>query len=149
MLIPPADSTEDRDVVRVAAERRDVVAHPFEGGDLVEHPVVAGATGVGEVLVEVEEAEGVQSVVDGHEHHAVAGERFAGKSGVEPLPVENPPPWIQTIVGRFASSAAGVHTLRYRQSSPVGAGARARRSPAPRSGIASGPPTETGIDAVP
>ncbi len=37
--------------------------------------------------------------------------------GLAAVPVVNPPPWIHTITGRFASSHAGVHTLRVRQSS--------------------------------
>ena len=40
--------------------------------------------------------------------------------GTEPLPLTNAPPWIQNSTGRAASSAAGVNTLRYKQSSSVG-----------------------------
>src|SRR5687768_1818987 len=42
------------------------------------------------------------------------------KDGLEPLPPVNAPPWIQTMTGRRASSAAGVQTFSRRQSSPVG-----------------------------
>src|SRR4030095_3593340 len=41
-------------------------------------------------------------------------------SGSEPEPSVKPPPWIQKKTGRFALSAAGVYTLRYRQSSSRG-----------------------------
>src|SRR5688572_19286063 len=34
-----------------------------------------------------------------------------------PLPVASPPPWYQTMTGRFSSSVSGRNTLRYRQSS--------------------------------
>ena len=39
--------------------------------------------------------------------------------GVAPVPLTNPPPWIQTMTGRRASSSAGVCTLRVRQSSSM------------------------------
>ena len=40
--------------------------------------------------------------------------------GLLALPELKPPPWNQTITGRRALSSAGVHTLRLRQSSPIG-----------------------------
>src|SRR5215208_2794291 len=39
--------------------------------------------------------------------------------GVEPEPVTKAPPWIHTSTGRRPPSAAGVHTLSDRQSSPM------------------------------
>ena len=77
---------------------------------------------------EVEEAERAEAVVDRHDHDvARAGEGGAVVPGrCRPSRSTNAPPWIHTMTGRRASSAAGVHTLRTRQSSLDG-----RRSAAP------------------
>ena len=64
---------EDREVVRVAAERRDVVLHPGEGGNGVEERLVAGrfaARLLGEFRVR-EEAECAEAIVEVDEHHAL------------------------------------------------------------------------------
>ena len=47
------------------------------------------------------------------------------RSAIEPAPLTNAPPWIQNMTGRFASSSAGVVTLRVRHcaSSHVGGAA--------------------------
>ena len=59
--------SEDRDVVRIAAERGDVPLHPLQGRDLVHVGVVA--LGLVRMLAaqrgEREEAEAPQAVVDG------------------------------------------------------------------------------------
>ena len=78
--LPARALAEDGDVLRVAAEGRDVALHPLQRRDLVHQAVVAdrlarpgglGQRRVGEV------AERAQPVVDGHHHHAVAGEVLA------------------------------------------------------------------------
>src|SRR5579884_1170984 len=45
----------------------------------------------------------------------LAAKRAPSYHGVEPDPVRNAPPWIQTITGRRPPSVAGVHTLSDRQ----------------------------------
>ena len=72
---------------------------------------------------EVEEAEHAQPVVDRDDDDvAVPGEgsvpSYQGTSSRSRR--RTPPPWIHTITGRAPSSAAGVKTLRIRQSSPDG-----------------------------
>ena len=63
---------EDRDVVRVAAERGDVVTHPLQCGDLVEQRDVARAREAVVEMVEVREAERAEPVVDGDDDHVAA-----------------------------------------------------------------------------
>ena len=48
--------------------------------------------------------------------------------GLDPDPMKNAPPWIHTITGRAASSAAGVNTFRWRHSSPMASGSSPRKA---------------------
>jgi len=55
----------------------------LQRGDLIQEGEVAGAAAVG-FLGQVgigEESENTQPVVDGHQHHAFLGQRFAVRSG--------------------------------------------------------------------
>ena len=57
--------SEDGDPVFVAPKQVNVLVHPLQGEHLVEHAHVAGPL----VRVQAEEAQGSQSVVDGHDDH--------------------------------------------------------------------------------
>ena len=67
---------EDRHPARVPSEGSDVALHPLEGRDLVEQRVVArrAVLGLRGQRRMGEQAEDVEAVVDGHDHHALAGE---------------------------------------------------------------------------
>ena len=66
----------------------------------------------------------------------VVAQQTAPISDFAPDPVVNPPPWIQTMTANFSEATfAGVHTLRFRQSSLVGP---APRMPRPVTGGCSG-----------
>ncbi len=67
--------TENGHVVRVAAESRDVVLNPMQGCELVKKAVVARAETV--ILLSQkrmgQETEHADTIVDGHENHALLG----------------------------------------------------------------------------
>ena len=112
-LMAPADFAEDGDLAGIAAEGPDVLLHPFERGDLVEKAQV------GDAVAQVEEAFRAHPVIDGHAHHAIAGEpaaviegRRAGGVELEHStgdPDHHRPP---------RGPKSGVQMLSVRQSSP-------------------------------
>ena len=68
-------------------------------------------------------AQRTQAVVEGHHHHAFAGDVGAVVNRIEPEPMTKPPPWSQTITGRrFPAASAGAQMFRARQSSSTGPG---------------------------
>ena len=73
---PAGRLTEDRHVLRVAAEARDVVLHPLERELLVHQAVVAGVVrlGPGAQRGMREEAEQAEPVVDRHDHNTLLDE---------------------------------------------------------------------------
>ena len=71
--------TEDRHVLRIAAESADVLAHPLECSNLVEQTVVARRA-VGRLCCQSrvgEEAEHAEAIVDRDHHDALASESRA------------------------------------------------------------------------
>ncbi len=62
---------KDRDVIRVSSESSDVLLDPGESSDLVEH------TEVDNVITQIEEAIGSQTIVDGDADNSIAGETRA------------------------------------------------------------------------
>ena len=70
-LSAAARLTEDRHVLRIAAESRDVFLHPFQGGHEIRNAHVHGILILLAVHGEIQMSEGIQTVVNGDEHDAV------------------------------------------------------------------------------
>ena len=75
-LGPATALAEDGDIGRVAAEGRDVVAHPFQHQHDVQHAGLAGG-GMAAQFTQMQIAEDVQAMVDGHRHHVAAPGQIA------------------------------------------------------------------------
>lgn len=78
-----AGLAENRDVIGIAAELGDVPIHPAKGMHDVEHAYFARGSEIRAAqLRQIEEAEGVQPVINGHYNHVAAaaeiGSIFAG-----------------------------------------------------------------------
>ena len=120
MLMPPADSAEDRDVAGIASEGRDVLLHPLvAAADLVaqawrRRPLRRARA----PILEVQEAERAEPVVQGDvARHRRAGQRDAVVEGLRAEPITKPPPCIHTITGRAAAAAAAGVDVEIQQSS--------------------------------
>ena len=59
-----------------------------------------------------------ESIVERHAYRAVPGKPGAVVERMAPVPFRYAPPWIHTRTGSPIASGSGVHTLRFRQSSP-------------------------------
>ena len=62
---------EHRNLTRIPAERGDIVANPAQGEDQIELPRIAAVGKAGIEPAEVEIAEGVEAMLNGHHHDVV------------------------------------------------------------------------------
>lgn len=111
---PARRLADHRDRVGVAAERRDVLPDPLERRDLVQQTECSRAR----AIPDAEVAGGVQTVVQGDRHDAVASERGTVVDGVRAGSVLEAAAMDPDEHGIAVAPRSGVHTLRFRQSSP-------------------------------